>query len=125
MHRLIMKCNNSQFVDHIGGKNTRNDNRKNNLRIVNISENSMNRNISTNNTSGTTGVVYSKNDKCWKAFISINKKKKWLGNFKTKEEAIQVRKNAEQKYYKEYCYDNSQKKYKESLGIYKNDEETT
>jgi hypothetical protein len=43
-----------QYIDHINGKTF--DNRKNNLRVVNKSQNAMNKGLQNNNTSGVTGV---------------------------------------------------------------------
>ena len=61
---------------------------------------SINQKISSRNTSGTKGVGWSKAANKWYARISIDGKRKWLGTFDTKEKAIQVRKKAEEKYYK-------------------------
>ena len=41
--------------------------------------------------------------------IVLNKKKIDLGIFENKEDAIKARKEAEEKYYGEYSYDNSMK----------------
>lgn len=64
MHRLIMDCdNNSLYVDHIHGEQSKYDNRKSNLRIVTPYQNSLNRAKLKNNTSGTTGVSWNKKKK--------------------------------------------------------------
>lgn len=49
------------------------------------------------NTSGRTGVFYSKN--LWMASIGVNGKTIYLGGFETKEAAIKIRSEAEMKYY--------------------------
>ena len=49
-----------------------------------------------------TGVHWRKRDSVWFATIGINGKQKWLGQFKTKEEAIKARLEAEYKYYNEF-----------------------
>lgn len=67
LHRTIMNVDNKQWtcvqVDHIHGNDTRNDNRKSNLRIVTPSQNGMNKKIYSNNTTGYTGVYWNKKNK--------------------------------------------------------------
>lgn len=109
MSRLIMDCPKNLFVDHIKGNSSLNDNRKENLRIVNVSQNGMNRKCSKTNTTGVTGISYEKKSGKYKAQIQANHKAIYLGTFQTLEEATRVRKEAEEKYFKEYSYDNSQK----------------
>ena len=112
MHRIIMNLNNNQSdieVDHIHGKKTRNDNRKSNLRLANRSQNGMNRGLSSNNTSGFSGVTFDSTKNKWIARIGYYNNSIRLGAFDTKEEAIKIRKEAEEKYFGEWSYDNSQK----------------
>lgn len=45
----------------------------------------------------------------WIVRISINKKRIYLGRFDTLEEAIVIRKDAEERYFGEWSYDNSQR----------------
>lgn len=92
------------IVDHIGGNKTRNDNRKSNLRVVTFKQNAMNRKKRTDNTSGITGVSWSDTEHKWVAYIG----NKHLGRFDDKNEAIQARHQAEEKYFGEYSYNNSQ-----------------
>lgn len=108
IHRLIMGAPKGFDVDHRYGKQTRHDNRKYNLRIVTRSQNNVNKDTPKNNTSGITGV--SKHSQCdkWTANVWQNNKPIYLGLFNTKEEAIAARKEAENKYYGEFSYDNSQ-----------------
>lgn len=106
MHRLILDCNDDLTPDHIHGKDTRNDNRKSNLRIVTHSQNMMNRKLS-NNKSGVTGVFWDKNINKWLAYINVDKVRHYLGSFDSFENAKSVRKKAEEKYHGEYSYDNS------------------
>lgn len=96
-------------IDHIHGDKTRNDNRKSNLRIVTKSQNSMNKKIMSNNTSGVTGVGRNKSKKRWTAYIVVNNKQINLGVFDDINDAIKSRKAAEEKYFGEYSYDNSMK----------------
>lgn len=107
LHRLIMDCPDNMVVDHINHDVS--DNRKNNLRIVTHQQNMTNLKKSKNNTSGTTGVSWDKYSKKWAAYIAINNKTIKLGRFANIDDAIKARKEAEQKYFGEYSYDNSQK----------------
>ena len=83
-------------IDHING--IRSDNKIKNLRSVTKRENSMNRSISANNTSGYTGVIWIKHIKKWQAKIKVHGKQISLGFFKDKTDAAAARKEAETKY---------------------------
>lgn len=108
MHRLVMglEGNDNYEIDH-KKKNTQNDNRKNNLRIASHSENMRNVGIRNNNTSGVTGVNWDKRYEKWRARICVNKNQIELGYFDDFKEASKVRKEAEEKYFGEWSYDNS------------------
>jgi len=84
------------IIDHINRDIT--DNRIENLRDVTRMENGMNRKVSSNNTSGFTGVCWVKNSKKWVAQISNNKKRILIGYFDDKESAIVARKEKEIEY---------------------------
>ena len=108
IHRLIMSCDNNKLhVDHIHGEQTRNDNRKCNLRICTHQENIQNCKISKNNTSGVTGVCWCKQKNKWEANIVINGKRiaKHFNHF---EDAVTQRIKWEDKYFGKYSYSNSQ-----------------
>ena len=94
-------------VDHKHGENTKNDNRKSNLRICTSSQNNMNRKIFSNNKSGCTGVIWNKDTNKWIAYITVNKKRIHLGSFINFKDAKQARKEAEEKYFGEWSYNNS------------------
>ena len=79
-------------IDHINGK--RSDNRIANLRSATSQENSKNRAISIKNTSGATGVSWREDHSRWVASIHKNGKPKYIGSFKSKDEAIQARAKA-------------------------------
>lgn len=81
----------TDLVDHIDGNKSRNV--FSNLRIVGVKNNSKNRPMQANNTSGVVGVYFRRG--MFEATISVDKKKKHLGTFKTLEEAAEVRKQAE------------------------------
>ena len=104
-HRLIMQCDDNQEVDHIN--HVTYDNRRSNLRIVTSSQNKMNTKTRKSNT-GVRGVYQTKNFK-FNVMISVNKKRLYLGTFDNLEDAIAVRKQAEDKYYGEYSFNNSNK----------------
>ena len=110
MHNLIMGVEGSRkvMVDHIGGKDTTNDNRKSNLRIASASQNNMNQCLRKDNTSGIKGVHYSASHKKWFARIQINNRRIHLGSFDTFEEAKQARLDGEKQYFKEFSYNKSQ-----------------
>ena len=86
------------------------------LKDMTNSENQMNRKLAKNNTSGITGVTWSKRDKRWIARIKIKNKSICCGYYKNIEDAIKARKEAEEKYFGEHSYDNSQKQWKENFG---------
>ena len=113
-HRLVMGISDENIaVDHIN--HNKSDNRKNNLRFVTDSQNSMNRCISSHNTSGITGV--NKRNGKWTARIGVNTKRIFLGDYDNFFEAVKARKEAEEKYYKEYSYDNSINQHNEKENI--------
>lgn len=101
-HRQIMDGN---YIDHIS-HNTK-DNRKSNLRNVTSSQNNMNVSKRSDNTSGVTGVSWHKGIQKWRARINVSGKEVNLGYFEEFEDAVKARKEAEDKYFGEYSYDNS------------------
>lgn len=103
LHNLLM----GEFgIDH--RNNNKADNRKSNLRKATIEQNAMNRAIRHDNSSGYTGVYWNKQRNKWMAKIIVNKKQIHLGFFDAFEDAVRVRKEAEEKYFGEFSYDNSQ-----------------
>jgi hypothetical protein len=88
MHRIIMGVENdpSVDVDHIN--NDALDNRRENLRICSRSENCMNKVMHRDNRSGFKGVSRSGNR--FQAKIKANGKQRYLGTFKTPEEAARA-----------------------------------
>lgn len=104
-HRLVMNVTDkSKQVDH--NNHDRHDNRKGNLTVVTNSQNGMNKGISSNNTSGCTGIYYAKDRNKWRASITVNKKTIQIGSFDKFDDAVKARKEAEEKYFGEYSYDN-------------------
>ena len=103
LHRLVMDCPDGMVVDHIN--HDRLDNRKENLRICSIRQNTMNQGISKNNTSGVTGVSLDKKSNKWIAYIKVNYRQITLGRFSNIDDAIQARMDAEIEYFGEYRND--------------------
>jgi hypothetical protein len=104
LHNLIMgKTPEGLMVDHIN--RNRRDNRRENLRFVDRQGNALNRDKLKSNTSGVNGVqkrIRKDGVVVYRPTININTKPKRLGTYKTMEEAIKVRKEAELKYYGHY-----------------------
>ena len=90
-----------KYYDHIDRNQL--NNRKYNLRQCTPQENGRNCNLASNNTSGITGVYWSKRIQKWIAQIGINWKKKYLGCFVSKEDAIKARLIAEKEYFGEFA----------------------
>ncbi len=88
MHQEIMNTPSRHDTDHTNGN--RLDNRRCNLRVCTRSENSSNRGANSNNKTRLKGV--SKNVDCetFRAEITVNKQKIYLGSFCTPEEAQQA-----------------------------------
>ena len=94
MHKLLGMFN----ADHINRNPL--DNRRENLDMFATKQiQSQNRGLQVNNTSGCKGVGWSKKDKRWIARIKVNKKDIYLGEYKSKEEAIASRLKAEKEYF--------------------------
>jgi hypothetical protein len=108
MHRLVLNVKQRSIEpDHIFHINY--DNRKSQLRLATSSQNKMNTKIRSDNKSGIKGVCWCKEKNCWIAYIGINHKSIKLGYFKDIDDAAKVRKEAEEKYFGEYSYNNSMK----------------
>lgn len=91
LQRFIVDCKESEEVDHINGDKL--DNRKCNLRVCTRQENSFNRKIPKNNTTGYKGVRYIKQGnriKRWRATLEKNGKSVNGGTHITKEEAAKA-----------------------------------
>ena len=96
-------------IDHINGINSRNDNRKVNLRITTRSQNNQNKTLRSDTKSGFMGVSYNKHILKWESYLSINYKKYRLGYYNDFTEAVKSRIEGEQKYFGEYAYKNHKK----------------
>ena len=101
VHRIVMLMCYGFYgegleVDHIN--HVRNDNRLFNLRFVTHVENMRNKSVSSKNTSGVTGVSFSKAKKKYVAQIGVNREFIHLGYFETLEEAAAARAEANLKF---------------------------
>lgn len=74
-----------------------------NLRICTYAENAQNQKIRSNNTSGQTGVSWSKSVKKWLAQIMVNGRYKYLGYFDNIEDATKAYNAAAIKYHGEFA----------------------
>ena len=98
-HRLVWMYMYGKFpndqIDHINGDTL--DNRIENLRDVTSIENSKNRGIQSNNTSGYSGINQLPSGN-WRVRINVNKKRINIGTFDSFDEAYKARKQAEVDY---------------------------
>lgn len=88
-------------LDHINRDST--DNRIENLRPANPTENTCNRGLFSNNTSGCKGVSWNKRNKKWQSYVSIKTKTKHLGYFEDLELADFVSTEARDLYHGKYA----------------------
>jgi hypothetical protein len=94
IHKLVAEAFipnplNKKSVDHID--NNRFNNVVDNLRWATQSENGMNKSMHSNSTTGVKGVHYYKPLNKWVAHICVNRLRRHIGYFETKEEATKAR----------------------------------
>lgn len=100
MHRLIIDVSPEQQVDHINGNGL--DNRKENLRICNSSENQQNSSCARGK-SKYKGVTWNKNENLWLVRIMYKGKRLFLGYYKNEIEAAKIYDKAALKYFGEFA----------------------
>jgi hypothetical protein len=93
-----------KVIDHANGNGS--DNRIENLREATHQQNRMNARVRIDNASKVTGVYYRKDCDKWRAEICKDGNRTHLGFFKTKEEAIEARKEAEDELFGEFSSSN-------------------
>jgi hypothetical protein len=101
LQRFVMNNPEGFQVDHVNGD--RLDNRKCNLRVATMEQNSHNSTLRKNNTSGFKGVYFKKANQRFFAKISINKKPTHLGYFSTAIDAAKTYDEAARKHYGEFA----------------------
>lgn len=109
----IMPAPKGLEVDHISGVSL--DNRRSNLRHATRQQQTMNRCVYKNNTTGFKGVTREGNG--FRADIQVGKKRIYLGNFKTAESAYAAYCAAAQKYFGEFARADYLPKF-EQMGVY-------
>lgn len=100
LHRFLLNIPDDIFVDHINQNKL--DNRRENLRTCNYSQNGMNRGLQSNSTTGYKGVNFDKRRSLYRAHIKLNGKQTHLGYFEKIEDAVKARREAEPEYFKEF-----------------------
>lgn len=94
MHRVILsrmlgrKLGVKELVDHRNLNPL--DNRRENLRLANHTQNSQNQSKRISNSSGYKGVHFNRDGNKWRARIQLNGERILLGDFKTAEQAAQA-----------------------------------
>lgn len=101
LHKEIMNAPKGIQVDHINGDKL--DNRKENLRLCTIQENSRNYSLPRHNTSGYKGISWLKRINKWQAQISINNKIVYIGVYFNKEDAAKAYNEAAIKYHGDFA----------------------
>ena len=97
MHRFINQTPVGLDTDHIDRNKL--NNQRNNLRSVTSSANRINRGLRKDNKTGVTGVRLDKKNKAWVADLMIRGKYMYLGFNKDFQEAVKVRREAEEIYH--------------------------
>ncbi len=100
MHRFINNTPKGLETDHINKNGL--DNRKQNLRSVNQSQNKMNTGLRSDNSSGHKGISWCKKLNKWHAYITAKQIRVGLGFYDDLYEAVVIRKKAEGVYFKGY-----------------------
>lgn len=106
MHELVLQFNNIPIiketrVDHINHNGL--DNRLVNLRLATRSQNSMNSLIRTGRQYKGTSYRLDMKSNPWRAYITLSKKRIYLGHFPTSKKAAQAYNNAAIKYFGEFA----------------------
>lgn len=102
MHRVILGIKDPRLeVDHVDGNGLNNE--RANLRVASHSQNVLNKHIYRNNSSGYKGVSLRSGGSSWRAYINVNGKRRYLGNYSTPAEAAEAYNRAALKYHGEYA----------------------
>lgn len=90
----------AETIDH--ANRDRKDNRWANLRAATYSQNNANTGLRCNNSSGVTGVSFNKAKRLWRAYIGHGGRQKFVGYYKSAEEAAAARARAEKLHFGEF-----------------------
>lgn len=101
LHREVMNAPDGLEVDHMNRDKI--DNRLSNLRLATRGENGKNISLKINNKSGMAGVRYDKATNKWQVRITVDRKIVHIGRYKSLEDAMAARVNAELKYYGDFA----------------------
>lgn len=103
LHRFILGVTDPTIlVDHINGNTL--DNRRSNLRTCTRKQNNQNRRADVLNQSGFRGVCFDKRAKKWKAEISSDSKRMFLGHFENPEDAAAAYNTAAKECFGDFAY---------------------
>jgi hypothetical protein len=111
MHRLILSrmldrpLAKGEIPDHINNNGL--DNRRENLRLATYRQNCGNSRININNTSGFKGVTWRPNNRKWEASLKTGDGSRYLGLFRTPEEAYAAYLEAAKHHFGEFANDGS------------------
>lgn len=101
MHRLITGAPDGSIADHRDGNGL--NNQRFNLRVCTPAENTRNRRITPNKTSGFKGVYWHRQDCKWVAKIKVNGKNISLGSFTDLQDAVKTYNEAAIKYHGDFA----------------------
>lgn len=104
MHRLIMNAKPDEQVDYIHHNTL--DNRREELRICDNSQNNINQGMNKSNTSGYRGVSWNKKVKKWDAYITCNKKHIHVGTYSDIVDAAEAYNKKALELFNEFAYQN-------------------
>ena len=105
MHQIILPTEEGFVPEHKDGNGL--NNRKSNLRPATNSQNMMNTKLRKDNSSGHKGISWDTHKKKWHSYLDVGGKRIFSKYFIDKNKAVNARKEAEEKYHKEYSLINS------------------
>lgn len=106
MHRSVLDAPHGQFVDHISHDTL--DNRRSNLRLCSNSQNSRNQLLRSSNSSWFKGVHWLRQNRCWRASITVDRKTIHLGCFASADAAAEAYDVAAVRYFGEFALTNKE-----------------
>lgn len=87
----------ARYLDHVDGNPL--NNALDNLRPATASLNQFNKRVPANNTSGVKGVAWSPGKRVWRAQITVDGRRIYLGSSADKAKAIEARRRGEERFY--------------------------